>query len=115
MAWKDISDRSVLRVVVSLGIVLLALGGCTLVPHPLTDAERLAEADGDRAEMYGKQEPLRHPLTLHEAFAVDDLDLSRYDLLPKAYINAAGTSRNNDLASSAVSATSGAETLPPSI
>ena len=123
-----------MRVVVSLGIVLIALGGCTLVPHPLTDAERLAEADGDRAEMYGKQEPLRHPLTLHEAFAralkynldgrvklveealaVDDLDLSRYDLLPKAYINAAGTSRNNDLASSAVSATSGAETLPPSI
>ena len=96
MAWKDISDRSVLRVVVSLAITLLALGGCTLVPHPLTDAERLAEADGDRAEMYGKQDPLRHPLTLHEAFAralkynldgrvklveealaVDDLDSSR--------------------------------------
>jgi multidrug efflux system outer membrane protein len=119
MAWTEIPDRSVLRVVVSLGIALLALGGCTLVPHPLTDAERLAEADGDRAEMYGKQEPLHHPLTLHEAFAralkynldgrvklveealsQDDLDLSRYDLLPKAYINAAGTSRNNVNASS---------------
>jgi outer membrane protein, multidrug efflux system len=114
MAWTDISDRSVLRVIASLAITLIALGGCTLVPHPLTDAERLAEADGDRAEMYGKQEALHHPLTLHEAFAralrynldgrvklveealsQDDLDLSRYDLLPKAYINAAGTSRNN--------------------
>jgi outer membrane protein TolC len=80
----------------------------------MTDADRLAEADGDRAEMFGNQEPLRHPLTLHEAFAralrynldgrvklieealsQDDLDLSRYDLLPKAYVNAAFTSRNN--------------------
>jgi outer membrane protein, multidrug efflux system len=123
-----------LRLAASLGIALLALGGCTLAPHPLTDAERLAEADGDRAEMYGKQEALRHPLTLHEAFAralkynldgrvklveealsQDDLDLSRYDLLPKVYVNAAGTSRNNDNASSAVSDTTGAQTLPPSI
>jgi outer membrane protein, multidrug efflux system len=133
MAWKDISDRSVLRLVASLGITLLALGGCTLAPHPLTDAERLAEADGDRAEMYGKQEALRHPLTLHEAFAralkynldgrvklveealaVDDLDLSRYDLLPKAYINVAGTSRNNVNAASAQSIQSGSQSLVPS-
>ena len=90
-----------MRLAASLGIALLALGGCTLVPHPLTDADRLAEADGDRAEMFGNQEPLTHPLTLHEAFAralrynldgrvklieealaQDDLDLSRYDLLP---------------------------------
>jgi multidrug efflux system outer membrane protein len=133
MAWTAISDRSVLRVVASLGIALLALGGCTLVPHPLTDAERFAEADADRAEMYGRQEPLRHPLTLHEAFAralrynldgrvklveealsQDDLDLSRYDLLPKAYINVAGTSRNNVNAASAQSIDSGAQSLVPS-
>ena len=133
MAWTDISDRSVLRVIVSLGIVLLALGGCTLVPHPLTDAERLAEADADRAEMYGKQEPLHHPLTLHEAFAralkynldgrvklveealsQDDLDLSRYDLLPKAYINVAGTSRNNVNASSSEAIATGEQSLVPS-
>jgi multidrug efflux system outer membrane protein len=133
MAWKGISDRSVLRLVASLGITLLALGGCTLAPHPLTEAERLAEADGDRAEMYGKQEALRHPLTLHEAFAralkynldgrvklveealsQDDLDLSRYDLLPKVYVNAAGTSRNNVNAASAQSISSGSQSLVPS-
>jgi len=97
-----------------LALGALALGGCTLVPHPISDADRVAEANGDLAEMFGHQEPLRHPLTLHEAFAralkynldgrvklneealaQDDLDLSRYDLLPKAYINAAYTSRNN--------------------
>ena len=92
----------------------------------MTDADRLAEADGDRAEMFGNQEPLRHPLTLHEAFAralkynldgrvklieealaQDDLDLSRYDLLPKAYINAACTSRNNVNASSSQAVATG--------
>src|SRR5580693_7716487 len=114
MGFSDRSERSLLRLAASLGIALLALGGCTLVPHPLTDADRLAEADRDRAEMYGNQQPLTHALTLHEAFAralrynldgrvklieealsQDDLDLSRYDLLPKAYVNAGFTSRNN--------------------
>ena len=111
-----------------------ALSGCTLVPHPISDAERLAEADADRAEMFAGQEPLRHPLTLHEAFARalrynldgrvklveealarDDLDLSRYDLLPKVYANVGFTSRNNENAASAVSAANGTQTLPASI
>jgi outer membrane protein TolC len=116
-----------------IAVAWLALGGCTLVPHPLTDAERTAEASLDRAEMFAGQEPLRHPLTLHEAFARalrynldgrvklheealarDDLDLSRYDLLPKVYGNVNYTSRNNDNAASAVSSANGAQTLPPS-
>jgi outer membrane protein TolC len=122
-----------LRRAASLGIALLALGGCTLVPHPLTDADRVAEADGDRAEMFGNQEPLIRPLTLHEAFAralkynldgrvklieealaQDDLDLSRYDLLPKAYINAALNSRNNVNASSSQAIATGQQSLAPS-
>ena len=43
--------------------------GKTALVKALTgiDADRLAEAEGDRAEMFGNQEPLRHPLTLHEA------------------------------------------------
>jgi len=108
------------------------LGGCAL-SHPLTDAERLAEEDRDRIGMFGNQEPLRHPLTLHEAFAralkynldgrvklieealsQDDLDLSRYDLLPKAYVNPAYTSRNNVNASSSQSITTGQQSLVPS-
>ncbi|MGA2292480.1 TolC family protein [Bradyrhizobium sp.] len=133
MAWTDRPDRFALWPAAWLGLGLLALGGCTLVPHPLTDADRLAEADGDRAEMFGNEEPLRHPLTLHEAFAralkynldgrvklieealsQDDLDLSRYDLLPKAYINAAYTSRNNVNASSSQAVATGQQSLVPS-
>jgi outer membrane protein, multidrug efflux system len=133
MGWTDRPDRSVLRLAAALGIALLASGGCTLVPHPLSDADRLAEADRDRAEMFGNEEPLRHPLTLHEAFAralkynldgrvklieealsQDDLDLSRYDLLPKAYLNAAATSRNNVNASSSEAIATGEQSLVPS-
>jgi outer membrane protein TolC len=114
MAWTGRPERIALWLSALLALGALALGGCTLVPHPISDADRVAEANGDLAEMFGHQEPLRHPLTLHEAFAralkynldgrvklneealaQDDLDLSRYDLLPKAYINAAYTSRNN--------------------
>jgi len=114
MAWTGRPERIALWLSALLALGALALGGCTLVPHPISDADRAAEANGDLAEMFGHQEPLRHPLTLHEAFAralkynldgrvklneealaQDDLDLSRYDLLPKAYINAAYTSRNN--------------------
>lgn len=120
-----------MRLTALLGVVL-ALGGCAL-PHPLTDVERLAEEDRDRIGMFGNQEPLRHPLTLHEAFAralkynldgrvklieealsQDDLDLSRYDLLPKAYISTPFTSRNNVNASSSQSIATGQQSLVPS-
>jgi outer membrane protein TolC len=131
MSWTDRSDWSALRLTALLGVVL-ALGGCAL-PHPLTDVERLAEEDRDRIGMFGNQEPLRHPLTLHEAFAralkynldgrvklieealsQDDLDLSRYDLLPKAYISTPFTSRNNVNASSSQSIATGQQSLVPS-
>jgi len=131
MSWTDRSDWSASRLTALLGVVL-ALGGCAL-PHPLTDVERLAEEDRDRIGMFGNQEPLRHPLTLHEAFAralkynldgrvklieealsQDDLDLSRYDLLPKAYISTPFTSRNNVNASSSQSIATGQQSLVPS-
>ena len=69
--------------------------------------------------MFADQEPVTRPLTLNEAFAralkynldgrvkameealsVNDLDLSRYDLLPKVAIDGMGTTRNRFDASS---------------
>jgi outer membrane protein TolC len=129
----NVQKLGVGRFVVLLAIGSLALSGCTIAPNALTDAERQAEAERDLVRMYGQQTPLLHPLTLHEAFeravkynldgrvkgveealARDDFDLSRYDLLPKAYINAAYTSRNNVDASSSKSVATGLQSLEPS-
>ncbi|MGA2129270.1 MAG: TolC family protein, partial [Xanthobacteraceae bacterium] len=133
MAGRRGLGRGVRALATAVGIVSLALTGCTLVPQPLTDADRLAEANRDFAEMFGSEQVLRHPLTLHEAFAralrynldgrvklieealaQNDLDLSRYDLLPKAYVNAAYTSRNNVNASSSQAIATGQQSLVPS-
>ena len=76
------------------------VGGCAFVPQPLTDAERSLEARQDLAEVFSAQEPLKHALTLEEAFAramsynLDervklmqrqgaerDFEISKYDLL----------------------------------
>jgi outer membrane protein TolC len=109
------------------------LAGCAIVPRPLTDAERTAEATNDLVEMFAGQAPIRHPLTLEEAFAralsynldqrvkmmeeavaQNDLDLSRFDLLPKVIANAGYTSRSNVDASSSRSVITGLQSLEPS-
>ncbi|WP_128961544.1 TolC family protein [Bradyrhizobium guangzhouense] len=114
-------------------VTTILVGGCSLVPHPMTDDERAAELQIDTAAMFAGQEPLNHPLTLHEALAralkynldarvkvmeealaSDDLDLSRYDLLPKAGYNGAYLTRNNVDGSSSRSVTNGQQTLEPS-
>ena len=77
------------------------------------------EAVADLEDIFADQEPLTHPLTLREAFgralrynldarvkameqalALDDLDLSKVDLLPKAAVNASYVARSNVDASS---------------
>jgi len=114
-------------------LVTVMMGGCSLVPHPMTQAERAVEMQADRVAMFAGQEPLNHQLTLQEALARalkynldarvkvmeealanDDLDLSRYDLLPKVGYNAAYLTRNNVEASSSRSVTTGLQTLEPS-
>ncbi len=118
---------------VAVGVAVLAFGGCGLKPEPLTVPERAAQAAADRQAMFAHQEPLTRPLTLREAFrralaynldsrvkvmeealAQNDLDLSRYDLLPKLYVDANGTARNNLPAYSSQSITNGSVTVPPS-
>jgi outer membrane protein TolC len=113
--------------------VAFALAGCAITPEPMTDEARKVQAAADRQAMFADQDPLTRPLTLKEAFrralaynldarvkvmeealAQNDLDLSRFDLLPKAYFSAANTDRSNVDASSSVSITNGAVTVPPS-
>jgi outer membrane protein, multidrug efflux system len=114
-----------------LGVFLSA---CSLTPHPLTVPEQAAISAADRQSMFADQPPLRGPLTLREAFrraltynldarvklmeealAENDLDISRYDLLPKAYINANYSARSVANASSSKSILTNTTSVPPSV
>lgn len=114
-------------------MVSVWLGGCAFVPHPLTDAERAAEANQDLADVFAPQEPLTHALTLEEAFAraiaynLDervklmersvaerDFEISKFDMLPKVIATAGASTRNNVLASSSTAVGTGQQSLVPS-
>lgn len=116
---------------VLLSVLLLA--NCTFAPVPLGEDERRSEVQSDLAAMYGRQEPLKGPLTLREAFARalaynldgrlklveaalarDDLDLSRFDMLPKAIAGVGGNWRSNLDASSSTSILTNRQSLEPS-
>ena len=121
------------RRLLGAAMVSACVGGCAFVPHPLTDAERSAEASRDIAEVFSAQEPLTHALTLEEAFAramaynldervkglerqvaARDFEISKFDLLPKVIATAGASTRNNELASSSISVNTRTQTLEPS-
>jgi outer membrane protein, multidrug efflux system len=124
--------RTPLRLVAH-GAAAFLLAGCIVRPHPLTDAERIAEAAADRQAMFAGQEPLTHPLTLSEAYAralkynldgrvklmeqavaYDALSVGNYDLLPKLTADAGYFTRTTTDASSSQSIATGGESLVPS-
>lgn len=119
----------------SIGAVALSLAvaGCTVSATPLTDQERAAQAQSDQAAMFGNQEPLTGPLTLDQAFARalkynldqrvklmqeavarDDLDLTKYTLLPKVVADAGYLNRSNADASSSRDVFTQEQSLAPS-
>jgi len=94
---------------------LAALAGCTVFPSPLDSEERARIAADSQAELFKGQEPLVAPLTLAEAMAraikyqteyrqrqmeqaaaEAQLDVARFDLLPRLTANAGYNWRNND-------------------
>jgi outer membrane protein TolC len=123
---------SLRRLLAAVGVTV-CVGGCAFVPHPLTDAERAAEASQDMSDVFSVQEPLTHALTLEEAFAramaynldervklmerqvaARDFEISKFDLLPKVIANAGRSIRDNELASSSVSVLTRQQSLEPS-
>ena len=93
----------------------LALAGCAINPKPLTLQENSTLAQQDLASVLGKLEPLQGPLTLPDATArairnnlevrvrqmetmvqSSQLDLSRYDMLPRLALSAGYNWRDND-------------------
>jgi outer membrane protein TolC len=111
----------------------LMLGACAIQPDPLTQAETQARIDADLQQMFSEQEPIGGPLTLYEAMAravmynldhrvevmneavsQNQLDLSRYDLLPSVVAQAGYRSRSNVNASSSENIETGQQSLAPS-
>ena len=111
----------------------LLLGGCTLKPQPLSLEDQQARAAADLATLRGRVEPVTQAVTLEEATAravkynLDhrmqlmqvavanrQLDLSRWDLLPKAAVSAGLVGRNNEAASSSLSVLTRQQSLEPS-
>ncbi|MBL8471747.1 MAG: TolC family protein [Rhodocyclaceae bacterium] len=97
------------------------LAGCAISPSPITSEQRAAQVQLDRAAMYRDQEPLTAPLTLQaamaravnynlenrvklmeQALAMGQVDLARYDMLPRLTAAAGYFTRNNDLVTDSV-------------
>ena len=95
--------------------VAALVSGCAVAPHPITTSEQKTIAAADRQKAGAEVPPLTGPLTLHEAvaralkynldhrtrmmeeaLAIGQLDLSRYDMLPKLTAAAGYNWRDNE-------------------
>ena len=130
---QAVKSFAFLRWLAAALVLAATTGGCAFRPHPLSDAERAAEASQDMTDAFANQEPLHHPLTLEEAFAraiaynLDervklmerqvaerDFEISKFDMLPKVVGTAGASTRDNVLASTSVSVVNQSVTVPPS-
>ncbi|MBC7951387.1 MAG: TolC family protein [Rhodospirillaceae bacterium] len=119
------------RGVVWVAGLTLMLSACAVTPEPVTHAELTEHAKADRTFLASW--PLTGPLTLdearrralsynldmrvrvmEEALAQDQLDLSRWDMLPKVTAQAGYTSRSNEAGSSSQSVATGQQSLEAS-
>lgn len=110
------------------------LVGCAVQPTPLTVDERRAEIVSQEAAIFGNQEVVNGPISLEEAMAralkynLDhrlklmeeavaqrQLDLSRFDLLPRLTAQAGYVTRDEELASSSENVFTGQQSLAPSV
>lgn len=114
-------------------LLALAISGCAVTSEPIERSVSEQRAKSDLQGMYKDQEPLRGPLTLHqamaravkynlegrlkimeEALAKRQLDLASFDMLPRMALDAGYVGRNNVNASSSQSVRTGTQSLEPS-
>ncbi|MFD2641624.1 TolC family protein [Pseudomonas japonica] len=114
-------------------LLALAISGCAVTSEPIDRSASEERARTDLASMFKDQEPLGGPLTLHqamaravkynlesrlkvmeEALAERQVDLARFDMLPRMAMEAGYAGRNNVSASSSRSIETGGTSLEPS-
>ncbi|UXY15304.1 TolC family protein [Chitiniphilus purpureus] len=127
----DITTRLHLTPIAALLAALL--GGCAVQPQAIPVQERQADLARQRTAMFAEQEPLSGAITLEdamaralkynldhrlklmeEALAQRQLDLARWDLLPRLTAEAGYFWRSNELASSSRDYATGEQSLVPS-
>lgn len=118
---------------VGMSLLALLVSGCAVTSEPIERSVSEQRARTDLQNMYKDQEPLRGPLTLHqamaravkynlearlkimeEALAKRQLDLASFDMLPRMAVAAGYVGRNNVSASSSESVETGTQSLEPS-
>ena len=118
----------------ALAFVMISATGCAVTPEPITPEERVALIAADRKHLFENQEPVTGPISLEEAIAraikynydyrltaMDQalqnrqLDLSRYDMLPKLVASAAGTARSNENLTVSENTRTGVRSTDPSV
>lgn len=108
--------------------LLLAMGGCAVMPEPVTDEQRQNRVQQDLQTLFKDVEPVSGELSLHEAFARalkynydyrlrameqtmanSQLDVAKFDMLPRLTLSAGYDSRSNDAGSRSVDLATGVE------
>ncbi|MCW2479893.1 TolC family protein [Candidatus Symbiopectobacterium sp. NZEC135] len=121
------------RKLFSLSAMVLAASGCAVTTQPITKMESGQRSQQDKIAMFSQQEPVTAPITLYDAMAralkynlesrlkvmehalaQQQLELARYDMLPKIAASAGYAGRNNMSASSSRSVETGRTSLEPS-
>ncbi|MBU2710123.1 TolC family protein [Zooshikella harenae] len=112
---------------------LLTLGGCVVTPEPINPEKTAQRVMNDIDQMFKEQIPVSGEVSLYEAMAravkynIDhrlkmlsqvvknrELDLSKYDLLPRLAASAGYKHRDNENASNSFSVSRGVESLETS-
>ncbi|HWK53391.1 MAG TPA: TolC family protein [Hyphomicrobiales bacterium] len=117
----------------ALALAFLAMGGCTISPDALDQAELRQLLNQDQEVIARIQIPVQGPLTLsdimaravltnldqrvsnlQEALALGAFEMARYDMLPSAALSSTYYDRNNENASRSISVLTRQESLEPS-
>lgn len=123
--------RRLLSSVVPVAVLAASLlaAGCAVTPEPLTAEENMARVRKDLGVVLAPQEPLTKAVSMDEAMAraikynldervkimemavaTDQLNLSRYDMLPRVVASAGYVGRNNDSGSESLNLATGRRT-----
>lgn len=122
-----------MKVSVIATLFVFSLGGCTIVPEPFNAEQLSAQANDRLARVTNNQDPIVGPINLYDAMAralkynldykvelmeealkLNEVDLSRFDMLPQLVATGGYSGRSNYAGASSRSLLSNTESLEPS-